>query len=261
MTLTITKTVGEIAAEMPCATREFEQLGIDYCCGGSRTLGEACVEANISVDEILARLEKSSTFGPSEPSDDRQKQDWQKQLLADLIAHITSTHHAFVRSECPRIETLAAKVVEVHGKNHPELLQVRQVFSALAAELGAHLMKEEQVLFPYILRMEESALAGEPAPPAMFGTIMNPVRMMMQEHDSAGDALRSLRTVTKDYTAPEDVCISYRTLYEALQGFEADLHQHIHLENNILFPRAAAMDRKSTDATAEEVDTADSAFY
>jgi regulator of cell morphogenesis and NO signaling len=105
-------------------------------------------------------------------------------------------------------------------------------------------MKEEQVLFPYITRLEESALAGESAPPAMFGTVVNPVRMMMQEHDSAGDALRSLRTTTKNYAAPDDACISYRTLYQTLQGFEADLHQHIHLENNILFPRAVAMEGK-----------------
>ena len=118
--------------------------------------------------------------------------DWQKQLLADLIAHITTTHHVFVRAESPRIEALAAKVAGVHGKNHPELLQVQRVFSALAAELSVHLMKEEQILFPYVLRMEESVLAGEPAPPAMFGTVVNPVRMMMQEHDGAGDALRSL---------------------------------------------------------------------
>ena len=136
MTIAITKTVGEIAAEMPAATREFEMLGIDYCCGGSRTLGEACAAANISVDETLARLEKSvasTQFGDSE--------DWQNQLLADLVAHITSTHHVFVRAESPRIEALAAKVVGVHGKNHPELLHAQQVFSALAAELSVHLMR------------------------------------------------------------------------------------------------------------------------
>ena len=170
--------------------------------------------------------------------------DWQKQLLADLIAHITSTHHVFVREESPRIEALATKVVGVHGKNHPELLQVQEIFSALAAELRVHLMKEEQMLFPYVSRMEESVLAGEPAPPSMFGTVANPVRMMMQEHDGAGEALRSLRAITSDYKVPEDACISYRTLYQAIQGFEADLHQHIHLENNILFPRAIAMEAR-----------------
>ena len=239
MTLTATKTVGEIAAEIPSTTREFEKLGIDYCCGGSRTLGEACASANISADEALARLEKSLS---STQSGDTT--DWQNQLLADLIAHITSTHHVFVREESPRIEALAAKVVGVHGKNHPELSQVQAIFSALAEELRVHLMKEEQILFPYVLLMEESTLAGEPAPPAMFGTVMNPVRMMMQEHEGAGEALSSLRFVTRNYKVPEDACMSYRTLYQALQGFESDLHQHIHLENNILFVRAVAMEAK-----------------
>ena len=216
MTLAATKTVGEIAAEMPSATREFEKLGIDYCCGGSRTLGQACAEANISIDEALARLEKSLASTQSGPS-----QDWQNQLLADLIGHITTTHHGFVREESPRIQALATKVVGVHGKNHPELLQVQQLFSALAEELSVHLMKEEQILFPYIVRMEESALAGEPAPPAMFGTVANPVRMMMQEHDGAGEALRSLRSVTADYQVPEDACISYRTLYRRIRGLRS----------------------------------------
>ena len=239
MTLTSAKTVGEIAAEMPSATREFEKLGIDYCCGGSRTLDQACAEANVSIDQVLARLEKGLASTPA-----ANGQDWQNQLLADLIAHITATHHAFVREECPRIQTLASKVVGVHGKNHPELLEVQKVFSALAEELRVHLMKEELVLFPYVVRMEESSLAGETAPPAMFGTVANPVRMMMQEHDGAGEALRSLRAITNDYNAPQDACISYRTLYQALQDFESDLHQHIHLENNILFPRAIAMETK-----------------
>ena len=238
MTLAATKTVGDIAAEMPSATREFEKLGIDYCCGGTRTLGEACSEANVPIDEVLARLEE----GAAAQSD--ADKDWQKQLLADLIAHITATHHVFVREESPRIEALTAKVVGVHGTNHPELLQVQQIFAALAEELRVHLMKEEQMLFPYIPLMEESALAGEPAPPAMFGTVANPVRMMMQEHDGAGEALRALRSVTSDYEAPQDACISYRTLYAALKDFEADLHQHIHLENNVLFPRAVAMEAK-----------------
>ena len=180
MTLTATKTVGEIAAETPSATREFEKLGIDYCCGGSRTLGEACAEAKISVDEALARLEKG--LATTQPGDNK---DWQNQLLADLIDHIKTTHHAFVREESSRIEALTAKVVGVHGKNHPELLQVQQVFSALAAELSVHLMKEEQVLFPYMVRMEESALAGEPAPPATFGSGSEP-----RAHDDAGTRRR-----------------------------------------------------------------------
>jgi regulator of cell morphogenesis and NO signaling len=239
MPLAATKTVGEIAAEMPSATREFEKLGIDYCCGGNRTLVQACSEANISVDETLARLEKSLASSATEAG-----QDWQNLLLADLIGHITATHHVFVREESARIQALAAKVVGVHGKNHPELTQVQQIFAALAEELRVHLMKEEQMLFPYISLMEESFLAGDPIPPATFGTVANPVRMMTQEHDDAAYALRSLRATTGNYTLPEDACISYRTLYQALQDFEADLHQHIHLENNVLFPRAVAMEGK-----------------
>jgi regulator of cell morphogenesis and NO signaling len=238
MTIATTKTVGEIAAELPGSTREFERLGIDYCCGGSRTLGEACAEAKIPVEEALERLKKGAAAATEVDS----TRDWQNQPLAGLIAHINATHHVFVRTECPRIQALAQKVVGVHGQNHPELLQVQELFSALSQELSLHLMKEEQILFPYVVRMEESVTAGEPAPPAMFGTVMNPIGMMMQEHDGAGEALRSLRAMTNDYKVPDDACISYRTLYQALQGFEADLHQHIHLENNILFPRAAAME-------------------
>jgi regulator of cell morphogenesis and NO signaling len=236
MTITTTRTVGEIAVEIPNATREFEKLGIDYCCGGSRTLGEACAEAKIPVNEVLARLQKSVT-----PAKSASGKNWQTELLADLITHITSTHHVFVREESHRIEALAAKVAAVHGRNHPELLQVQDVFAALAEELRVHLMKEEQVLFPYVCRMEESVMAGELVPPAMFGPVINPVGMMMQEHDSAGEALRTLRSLTADYSVPVDACISYRTFYDALKGFESDLHQHIHLENNILFPRTVAM--------------------
>ncbi len=239
MTIAANNTVGAIAAEFPNAAREFEKLGIDYCCGGSKTIGEACAAAKISVEEALARLETSASATKSGAS-----QDWQNQPLADLIGHINSTHHVFVRQECPRIEALAEKVFGVHGQRHPELEQVLEIFAALANELSVHLMKEEQILFPYVIRLEESDLAGEPAPPAMFGTVVNPVRMMMQEHDGAGDALRSLRKIANDYTVPGDACASYRALYQALQEFEADLHQHIHLENNILFPRAVAMEGK-----------------
>jgi regulator of cell morphogenesis and NO signaling len=240
MSMEATQTVGELAAAVPGATREFEKLGIDYCCGGSRTLGEACAEAKIPVEQALSRLQEG--LATAQPKADR---DWKDEPLADLIAHITGTHHVFVRQECPRIEALAAKVIAAHGKNHPEVLEVQKLFSALAGELSVHLMKEEQILFPYVIRLEEAAVAGEPAPPAMFGTVVNPVRMMMQEHDGAGDVLRQLRAIAKDYRVPAGACISYTALYEALQAFEADLHQHIHLENNILFPRAVALEAKN----------------
>lgn len=236
MTFATTKTVGEIAAETPGAMRQFEKFGIDYCCGGGRTLADACSAAHVELATVVFALERDATAPKS------KQVDWRQESLVDLIAHIKSTHHVFVQTECPRIYALAEKVNGKHGGNHPELETVQETFSALAAELAVHLMKEEQILFPYVELMEESVIAGEPAPPSMFGTVQNPIRMMEHEHDSAGAALQTLRTATNDYRVPEGGCMSYRALYEALIGFEADLHQHIHLENNILFPRAAAME-------------------
>ena len=232
------KTVAQIAIENPNAAREFEKLGIDYCCGGKQTLDEACAAAHVSVDEVLSRLEKASS-GPAASA------NFESVPLTELIAHIGSTHHVFIRQESPRIQELANKVAAKHAANHPELRQVQEIFVALAEELSVHLMKEEQILFPYVTQLEEAKLAGEPAPPAMFGTVANPIRMMEREHDGAGDALRALRSVTKNYALPEDACTSYQMLYQALQGFEADLHQHIHLENNLLFPRSLALEARN----------------
>jgi len=242
MSIDASKTVGAIAAEVPNSTGEFEKLGIDYCCGGARTLHEACAEVRIPLDQALARLQQG--LAASVPSPARQ---WKTEPLADLIAYIEDTHHVFVREQCPRIQALAERVVSKHGRSHPELPQVQKLFSDLSDELATHLMKEEQVLFPYVVRLEQAAAAGEPVPRALFGTVLNPVRMMMQEHDGAGDVLKKLRAVTENYAAPEDACVSYRTLYQALGAFEADLHQHIHLENNVLFPRAVVMEAAKQD--------------
>jgi regulator of cell morphogenesis and NO signaling len=237
MTLTATKTVRELAVEIPNATRVFEKLGIDYCCGGARSLDEACEAANLSIDQVLAQLNGAAQ--PAAPAD----RDWQTALLAELVEHIVSTHHAYVREETARMHPLLAKVCKVHGQNHPELLAISDTFDGLAQELTMHMMKEEVVLFPHIVRMEESLLQKEPVLPPPFGTVKHPVDMMMHEHDLAGDALRKLRELSSSYQAPADGCFSYRTLYQALEAFEADLHQHIHLENNILFPRAIKMER------------------
>jgi regulator of cell morphogenesis and NO signaling len=165
-----------------------------------------------------------------------------------LIDHIVQTHHKFTREEIARLRALLEKVCSVHGKNHSELLAIRETFSGLAQELTLHLMKEENVLFPYIIRMEEAVLQNDPVLPPPFGTVQNPVRMMTQEHDGAGVALRQIREASSNFSVPVDACISYRTLYQALTGFEADLHQHIHLENNILFPRAVEMEDSAVGA-------------
>jgi len=238
MLLNTTKTVRELAVEMPNATRVFEKLGIDYCCGGQQSLEQACTTARLSVDEVLRALEAQAAPAAAVAT------DWKSAPLAELIDHIVATHHAYVKAEVPRLEQLIAKVVSVHGQNHPELKQVQASFRGLGAELGMHMMKEEQILFPYIAEMEESVNAGRPVPPCVFGTVRNPVQMMVMEHDSAGEALHTMREATSDFVAPADACVSYSTLYRALQEFEADLHQHIHLENNILFPRAIEMEKR-----------------
>jgi regulator of cell morphogenesis and NO signaling len=234
MTVSTTKTVREFAVENPAATRVFEKFGIDYCCGGSQSLEQACAKANISAYEVLDIVEMAEEATHAA----QQAHDWSREPLSDLIGHIKRTHHKYTREETVRLTALLQKVCSVHGKNHPELFQIRAVFAGLAQELTTHLMKEEMVLFPYIERMEEAVIQSEPVLPAPFGSVQNPVAMMEHEHDSAGAALRAIRKASKEFTPPEDACISYQTLYQALAAFEADLHQHIHLENNILFPGA-----------------------
>ncbi|MBI3644665.1 MAG: iron-sulfur cluster repair di-iron protein [Acidobacteriales bacterium] len=240
MTLTTTKTVRDYAIETPQTIPVFEKLGIDYCCGGNRPLEEACAASNLQIDEVLKALDAAL----AEPVK-RSERELQAGSLAELIAHIVGTHHVFVRREIPQLTNLLEKVCTKHGANHPELQHIRTVFRGLGQELMLHLMKEENILFPYIERMEESVLQHEPILPPPFGTVANPVHMMEHEHDDAGAALKALREASKDYTAPADACTSYRALYHALEAFEKDLHQHIHLENNVLFPRALEMERRS----------------
>ena len=237
--VTTEKTVRELALENPAVTRVFEKLGIDYCCGGNKSLDEACRAAKLNTDQVLESLEKAEQSARAV----QEKHNWQTEGLADLIGHIKNTHHVYTREELARLGPLFDKVCSVHGKNHPELLQIRGVFQGLAQELTTHLMKEEMVLFPYIVRMEEATIEKEPIVPGPFGTVQNPVSMMEHEHDSAGNALRTMRAASNGYSAPADACVSYQTLYKALAELEADLHQHIHLENNILFPRAVAMEK------------------
>jgi regulator of cell morphogenesis and NO signaling len=239
MSVATEKTVREFALENPAATRVFEKLGIDYCCGGNQTLDEACRAASLSVDQVLDSLEMAEQTTRTAQT----VRDWQREPLGDLIAHINSTHHKYTREEIARLGPLFEKVCSVHGKNHPELLHIRATFAGLAQELTMHMMKEEMVLFPYIVRMEESVIENEPILPPPFGRVQNPISMMEHEHDSAGAALRAMRQASSGYTVPADTCVSYQTLYKALAEFEADLHQHIHLENNILFPRAIAMEK------------------
>lgn len=230
------KTVRELAVELPHATRVFETLGIDYCCGGKRPLSEACRHAGVPFETATAALQEAEIQQREKKLDGSR--DWSDASLTDLIDHIQKRHHSYIREESPRLQQLFSKVVSKHGDNHPELPAARQVFDSLVSELAVHMMKEEHILFPYVVRMEEAVLQNEPIPPAMFGTVKNPIQMMMNEHDGAGDLLRQIRNYTGNLTPPADACTSLRALYQGLMAFEADLHEHIHLENNLLFPRA-----------------------
>jgi regulator of cell morphogenesis and NO signaling len=236
MTVAISKTVRELALEHASATRVFEKLGIDYCCGGNISLEQACRTANLNIDQVLDSLEKAKA------TPEIKAEDWQIGPLAGLIAHIQNTHHKYTREEIARLVPLFEKVCKVHGGNHPELLRIYETFQGLAQELNAHMMKEEMILFPYINRMEAAVIKHQPIPRPPFGSVQNPVSMMEHEHDSAGNALRAIREASKGYAVPTEACISFQTLYSALAEFEADLHQHIHLENNVLFPRAIAIE-------------------
>lgn len=232
------RTVRDLVLEFPSAKPVFQRFGIDYCCGGGSSLEEACAKAGVSSASVLKAVEEDEALGNAYAASDR---NWLQASLTDLIAHITGTHHVYTRNEIQRMQMLLTKVPSKHGERHPELYKVRDLFLSLSEELHLHLMKEEQILFPYIERLDEAITAGEPAPPAMFGSIECPINMMLHEHDSAGEILKQLSAITNGYSAPEDACDSFRSLYQALKDFEADLHQHIHLENNILFPRALAM--------------------
>jgi len=231
MLLDSTKTVRELAIEIPNATRIFEKIKIDYCCGGNQPLNEACTQAGLEIEEVVNLLSQAeSTVVCSETTT--------LQSLAQLADYIINKHHVFTRNELQRLSLLIEKVCSKHGANHPELLQIKTEFQTLCAELAPHMMKEETILFPYIARLEAAELQNAPAPFAPFGTVQNPIAVMMREHDAAGEILKRKRALSNDFATPAGACISYQTLYTALDELEADLHRHIHLENNILFPRA-----------------------
>jgi regulator of cell morphogenesis and NO signaling len=237
-------TVREVALTVPSSTRIFEKLKIDYCCGGNQALAEACASAGVVVDNVIELL---TEVMPSNSSDGSIV--FQNASLPQLITHILDTHHVFTKSEMDRLQSLADKVLAAHGGNHPELVHLDELITRLCADLKPHMFKEEQILFPYIMAMTEVAGLHRAAPYAPFGTVNNPIRMMMREHDTAGEILRELRALTCDYTVPADACISYQTLYQALENFEQDLHQHIHLENNLLFPRALELEDRPSQSS------------
>jgi regulator of cell morphogenesis and NO signaling len=228
--------VGELVASDMRTADVFERHGIDFCCGGRQTLGEACRRAAADPQAVVRELDAL----PAEEVPDEDASLWP---LDRLIDHIVSVHHAYVRGALPRLDAWIAKLANVHGTRHPELPAVYGAFRRLRAELEQHLMKEEQILFPYVLELSRSSGHARPWM-SPFGSVENPIRMMEREHRDAGDELLSIREMTCGYRAPSDGCTTYNVCMAELAAFERDLHRHIHLENNILFPRAIALEQR-----------------
>ena len=218
-----TTTLGDLVAANPAAARILDGFGLDYCCHGERTLLEACATKGLDAEVVAAKLADVGTEGDT---------TWTTLSPPALAGHIVETHHRFLWEELPLLEALATKVLGVHGERHAELVEVHELVVALRADLEPHLHKEERVLFPAI-----GALA-EGKRDFAFGSVANPIRMMLLEHDRAGELLARLREVTHGYTVPDDGCASYRSLYERLAELELDTHLHIHKENHSLFPAA-----------------------
>lgn len=235
----IEPTVGELAAQDYRKVEVFKKYGVDFCCGGKKSLSKVCREKGINQTDLERELHAAETSSrlPSQDFD-----SWELDFLAD---YIVNTHHKYVLRAMPLIFEYIQKVSKVHGHQHPEAVEAAAIFVQVMDELNRHMMKEENILFPYIKQLAESKKSGL-SPEALFGTVKNPVRMMEQEHDVVGELMDKIRKATLNYSVPEDACNSFRYAYAKLQEFEEDLHQHIHLENNILFPKAIQLEQVLT---------------
>ncbi len=230
--------VGQLVAERPARSRVFESHAIDYCCGGKRTLEEACGKKGLDPAAVLAELEAVDA-APREdgvnPSD---------MTMTELADHIEQSHHTYLREELPRLTGLTEKVAAVHGEKYAWLDDVQSTYADLVAELEPHMQKEEQMLFPMIRELDRA----DASPEFHCGSIGNPIGVMEHEHDNAGLALRRLRELTTDFTPPPGACNSFRAMMDGLATLEADTHEHIHKENNVLFVRAAEAERRLSGA-------------
>lgn len=214
----------------------FKKHGIDFCCGGAVSLAKACAKAGVD----LGTLKKDLLATEEKIPRNLNFNSWELDFLSDHIVHF---HHSYVEESIPLIYQYAAKVAKVHGGHNPELIEIQQLFSQVANELSAHLKKEELVLFPFIKELVEADRGNIPVPNAAFGSVDNPIKMMEAEHEEAGEIMKKISALSGRYTPPEHACNTYRAFYAKLDEFEQDLHQHIHLENNILFPKALKLEQ------------------
>jgi len=228
-------TVGNLVTERPSRAAVFEKHGIDYCCGGRKPLAEACRERGLDEAAVIADLEASD----GEPRDAAEPR-YADMSAAELADHIIATHHAYLRSALPRLAELTGKVARAHGAKHPETVELAAAYADFHLVLNQHMAKEEAVLFPMIRGMAVGA--GD----LHCGSVANPIRMMMMEHDDAAADLARFRALTGGYTPPEDACNTFRVMLHALEELEADLHRHVHLENNVLFPEVLAAEEAAS---------------
>ena len=237
---TTNSTIRDIVADDFRTAAVFQKYGIDFCCGGNRPVADACQERGVETRLVLDEVH-AVTAGPG---DTPRFNAWSLDFLVD---YIVSNHHAYVRSAIETISTHAAKVASVHGERHPEVVEIAARFQEVASEMAQHMTKEERMLFPAIVSLAAAEKSGNEAPALPFGTVANPIRMMEREHQSAGDTMAAIRTLSHGYEPPADACTTFRVTYQELRAFEEDLHRHVHLENNILFPKALELERRLAD--------------
>lgn len=238
MTITNDKKLGAIVASNYKAAEVFEKYGLDFCCKGFKTITEACEEKGIETEVLITELENALKNAELEDG------KFNDMSLTDLTTYIVSTHHAYVKRIMPLVQAHVRKVSTVHGLNHAELREIEKIFDKIVGDFTAHLQKEEMILFPYITAMERAINENGMPPKAFFGTVENPINMMEAEHDTAGNELEMIKELTNHYTPPSDACTTYRVMLQELNEFTRDLHQHVHLENFILHPKAKAMEKK-----------------
>lgn len=230
--LDASSTLGEVVAERPALARVFEKLGIDFCCGGKQTLEQACRGRGLDVGTVIALLNAGDA--EEEPARGEKNIDVLKMSLTELADHIQHTHHAYLKRELPRLQPLIERIAIKHHDKNPKIVQLPAVYSDFRLEMEQHMAKEEHVLFPLIRRIDHALTHGE----RVSGSIAGPIEAMEIEHQHAGDALAVMRRLTDDFSTPGAACNTYRGVMQGLKELEADLHQHVHKENNVLFPRA-----------------------
>ena len=237
MVLDTKKTIGTIVADDFRTAAIFAELGIDFCCKGNRTIEEVCTKKGIDPEIIFEKIDKIST----QPNNAIDFNTWELDLLSD---YIEKKHHRYVEDKIPHLLSFLSKLEQVHGPQHPELYEIKNLFKKSADELTQHMKKEELILFPFIKKMVEANRNNTPINNPGFGSVANPIAMMKEEHENEGERFEKIMQLSNNYTPPADACNTYKVTYQMLQEFEQDLHTHIHLENNILFPKAIKLQEK-----------------